>query len=174
MSATLLEMFQYGFFRRALLAILLIAPLLGALGCLVLETRMTFFSDAVGHAGLSGIAIGTLLGFSDPLVGLTGFSVSNLRIPGFAQPWEQDHGKPGRIASALDVMIAGPLGGAAFNNEFGRPNICGYFRTFEQPEPAGTGLRGYHKPIMLAGGMGNIRPSQLGKNAVLPGAGFGD
>ena len=102
--------------------------------------------------------------------GLTGFSVSNLRIPGFEQPWEQDHGKPGRIASALDIMIAGPLGGAAFNNEFGRPNICGYFRTFEQPEPAGTGLRGYHKPIMLAGGMGNIRPSQLGKNAVPPGA----
>ena len=102
--------------------------------------------------------------------GLTGFSVSNLRIPGFEQPWEQDHGKPGRMASALDIMIAGPLGGAAFNNEFGRPNICGYFRTFEQPEPSGEGLRGYHKPIMLAGGMGNIREQQLGKNPIPPGA----
>ena len=102
--------------------------------------------------------------------GLTGFSVSNLRIPGFEQPWERDHGKPGRIASALDIMIAGPLGGAAFNNEFGRPNICGYFRTFEQPDPAGQGLRGYHKPIMLAGGLGNIRPTQLGKDPVPPGA----
>ena len=102
--------------------------------------------------------------------GLTGFSVSNLRIPGFEQPWEQDHGKPGRMASALDIMIAGPLGGAAFNNEFGRPNICGYFRTFEQPEAIGEGLRGYHKPIMLAGGMGNIRGQQLGKNPIPPGA----
>ena len=102
--------------------------------------------------------------------GLTGFSVSNLRIPGFEQPWEQNHGKPGRIASALDIMIAGPLGGAAFNNEFGRPNICGYFRTFEQPEAVGEGLRGYHKPIMLAGGMGNIRGQQLGKNPIPPGA----
>ncbi len=102
--------------------------------------------------------------------GLTGFSVSNLRIPGYEQPWEQDFGKPGRIASALDIMLAGPLGGAAFNNEFGRPNICGYFRTFEQPDAAGTGLRGYHKPIMLAGGMGSIRSQQLGKNPVPPGA----
>ena len=102
--------------------------------------------------------------------GLTGFSVSNLRIPGFEQPWEQNHGKPGRMASALDIMLAGPLGGAAFNNEFGRPNICGYFRTFEQPEPVGEGLRGYHKPIMLAGGMGNIRDQQLGKNPILPGS----
>jgi len=102
--------------------------------------------------------------------GLTGFSVSNLRIPDFEQPWELNHGKPGRIASALDIMIAGPLGGAAFNNEFGRPNLCGYFRTFEQPDPEGRGLRGYHKPIMLAGGMGNIRPTQLGKDPIPPGA----
>ncbi|BBL76454.1 phosphoribosylformylglycinamidine synthase [Methylomagnum ishizawai] len=102
--------------------------------------------------------------------GLTGFSVSNLRIPGFVQPWEQDHGKPGRIASALDIMIDGPLGGAAFNNEFGRPNLCGYFRTFEQPAADGAGLRGYHKPIMIAGGMGNIRPGHLAKEALPPGA----
>jgi len=75
MWASLLEMTQYGFFQRALLAILLIAPLLGALGCLVIETRMTFFSDAVGHAGLAGIALGTLLGMQDPLLALVGFSV---------------------------------------------------------------------------------------------------
>ena len=103
--------------------------------------------------------------------GLTGFSVSNLRIPGFVQPWEEiDHGKPGRIASALEIMLDGPLGGAAFNNEFGRPNLAGYFRTFEQPAADGKGYRGYHKPIMLAGGMGNIRPQHLGKEPIPPGA----
>ena len=102
--------------------------------------------------------------------GLTGFSVSDLRIPGFEQPWEEDCGKPARIASALDIMLSGPLGGAAFNNEFGRPNLCGYFRTFQQPDPAGQGLRGYHKPIMLAGGMGNIRQQQLGKADIPAGA----
>ena len=102
--------------------------------------------------------------------GLTGFSVSHLKIPGFEQPWEKDSGKPQRIASALEIMLQGPLGGAAFNNEFGRPNICGYFRTFEQADPEGKGLRGYHKPIMLAGGMGNIRTSQLGKKSLPEGA----
>lgn len=107
---------------------------------------------------------------SQTKAGLTGFSVSNLRIPGFEQPWESDYGKPERIASALEIMLQGPLGGAAFNNEFGRPNICGYFRTFEQSDPDGPGLRGYHKPIMLAGGMGNIRSSQLGKNPLPEGA----
>ena len=89
-----------------------------------------------------------------PKAGLTGFTVSNLRIPGLPQPWEIDHGKPGRIASALDIMLEGPIGGASFNNEFGRPNLLGYFRTFEQ-EVAGE-IRGYHKPIMIAGGVGNI------------------
>ena len=93
-----------------------------------------------------------------PKAGLTGFSVSNLRIPGFIQPWEgsEAHGydRPARIASALQIMLDGPLGGAAFNNEFGRPNLAGYFRTFEE-EVAGE-VRGYHKPIMLAGGIGNI------------------
>jgi phosphoribosylformylglycinamidine synthase len=69
---------------------------------------------------------------SKPKAGLCGFSVSNLRIPGYAQPWEQPYGKPERIASALDIMIEGPIGAAAFNNEFGRPNLAGYFRTFEQ------------------------------------------
>ncbi|MBE0627077.1 MAG: phosphoribosylformylglycinamidine synthase [Burkholderiales bacterium] len=89
-----------------------------------------------------------------PKAGLAGFSVSNLRIPGGLQPWEADHGKPGRIASALDIMLEGPIGAAAFNNEFGRPNLAGYFRSFEI-EAAGE-LRGYHKPIMIAGGVGNI------------------
>ena len=76
---------------------------------------------------------------SKPKAGLTGFTVSNLRIPNAIQPWEKDHGKPGRIVSALDIMIDGPLGGAAFNNEFGRPNILGYFRTFEQEVPGANG-----------------------------------
>ena len=89
-----------------------------------------------------------------PKAGLVGFSVSNLRIPDFVQPWEADHGKPGRIASALDIMLEGPIGAAAFNNEFGRPNLSGYFRSFEMQ--AGGELRGYHKPIMIAGGVGNI------------------
>ena len=91
---------------------------------------------------------------SKPKAGLCGFSVSDLNIPGFGQPWESGYGKPERIASALDIMIEGPLGAAAFNNEFGRPNLTGYFRTFEQAF-AGE-MRGYHKPIMIAGGVGNI------------------
>ncbi len=101
-----------------------------------------------------------------PKAGLTGFSVSNLRIPGFEQPWEHDHGKPDRIVSALDIMLEGPIGAAAFNNEFGRPNLAGYFRTYEQEVPGPDGapeLRGYHKPIMLAGGLGNIRPEHVEK-----------
>ena len=96
-----------------------------------------------------------------PKAGITGFSVSNLRIPGAEQPWETDHGKPGRIASALEIMIDGPLGGASFNNEFGRPNIGGYFRTYE--EEFDGEVRGYHKPIMLAGGIGNIRGQHIEK-----------
>ena len=146
-----------------------------------------------------------------PKAGLTGFTVSNLKLPGAVQPWEKENGKPGRIASALDIMIEGPLGGAAFNNEFGRPSVNGYFRTFEQEVPAAgaakvpgakcqvpgyaepralepeprtlnselqtpaipvapaTELRGYHKPIMLAGGLGNIRPDHIQKGAIRPG-----
>lgn len=139
---------------------------------------------------------------SKPKAGLTGFTVSNLRIPGALQPWERtDNGKPGRIVSALDIMIDGPLGGAAFNNEFGRPNINGYFRTYEAAVPAaspveveslslrktdasadaGTStstsnlncheseIRGYHKPIMLAGGLGNIAPGHVKKGVINPG-----
>ncbi|MGC4095140.1 MAG: AIR synthase-related protein [Polyangiaceae bacterium] len=108
-----------------------------------------------------------------PKVGLTGFSVSNLRIPGFIQPWEQsDYGKPERIVSALSIMLDGPLGGAGFNNEFGRPAIAGYFRTFERTEKSGEGevLRGYHKPIMLAGGLGNVRPMHVSKQQIPAGA----
>lgn len=108
---------------------------------------------------------------SQTKAGLTGFSVSHLKVPDYIQPWEQDFGKPDRIASALDIMIAGPLGGAAFNNEFGRPNLAGYFRSFEQPVLGSeTELRGYHKPIMIAGGMGNIRPMLVQKNKIPAGA----
>ena len=107
-----------------------------------------------------------------PKVGLTGFSVSNLRIPGLIQPWEADLGKPERIASALDIMIAAPIGAAAFNNEFGRPATCGYFRTFEQTAREGDAslIRGYHKPIMIAGGLGNVRRSDVEKREVVEGA----
>ncbi len=133
-----------------------------------------------------------------PKAGLTGFTVSNLKLPGAVQPWEQENGKPGRIVTALDIMIEGPLGAAAFNNEFGRPSINGYFRTFEALVPAAAPgevrssefgvsssgnsklqtlnskppegeLRGYHKPIMLAGGIGNIRPGHVRKGEIKPG-----
>jgi len=104
---------------------------------------------------------------SKPKAGLCGFSVSNLKIPGCVQPWERDFGKPGRIESPLQIMIEGPLGAAAFNNEFGRPNICGYFRTYEQ-EVNGK-IRGYHKPIMLAGGIGNIKASHVQKGSLKEG-----
>lgn len=107
-----------------------------------------------------------------PKAGLTGFTVSNLQIPGFEQPWEKPYGKPERIVTALDIMIEGPLGGAAFNNEFGRPALNGYFRTFEQAidTPHGEEVRGYHKPIMLAGGMGNIRAEHVQKGEISVGA----
>jgi phosphoribosylformylglycinamidine synthase len=130
-----------------------------------------------------------------PKAGLTGFSVSNLKIPGMPQPWETDFGKPDRIASALDIMLAAPLGAAAFNNEFGRPNTCGYFRVFEQSAQEADGwladgravasaaggradgrpaarrvIRGYHKPIMIAGGLGNLRRSDVEKREVVVGA----
>jgi len=138
---------------------------------------------------------------SRPKAGLVGFTVSNLKLPDAPQPWEHDNGKPARIASALDIMIEAPLGGAAFNNEFGRPAINGYFRTFEavvpkrvesteeatQLENVSTDgeattrrqtkevkdltpeLRGYHKPIMLAGGLGNIRAEHVEKGKIEPG-----
>lgn len=107
-----------------------------------------------------------------PKAGLVGFSVSNLVIPGFEQPWEAPLSKPSRIASALDIMIEGPLGGAAFNNEFGRPALLGYFRTYEEKVNSfgGEEVRGYHKPIMLAGGIGNIRAEHVQKGEIPVGA----
>ena len=106
-----------------------------------------------------------------PKAGLTGYTVSNLEIPGYRQPWEiRSYGRPDRMSSALQIMLDGPIGGASFNNEFGRPNLCGYFRTFEQ-EVAGE-MRGYHKPIMIAGGIGNLsaqhaHKQQFGAGALL-------
>ena len=102
-----------------------------------------------------------------PKAGLTGFSVSHLFIPGDIQSWEKTIGKPDHIASALDIMLDGPIGGAAYNNEFGRPNILGYFRTFEEEnkEESNTSW-GFHKPIMIVGGMGNISDSSVKKNDI--------
>ena len=105
---------------------------------------------------------------SRPKAGLTGFTVSNLNLPDLPQPWEKAYGKPEHIASPLDIMIDGPLGGAAFNNEFGRPNLLGYFRTFEA-EHHGS-VRGYHKPIMIAGGLGSIQAQQTHKHRIPEGA----
>lgn len=111
---------------------------------------------------------------SKPKAGLAGYTVSNLNIPGFEQPWETDFGKPGHIASALDIMLEAPLGSCAFNNEFGRPALAGYFRTFCEEVPAanpeGKEVRGYHKPIMVAGGLGNARPQYALKDKITPGA----
>lgn len=109
---------------------------------------------------------------SKPKAGLVGFTVSNLNLPNQQLPWESDYGKPERIVSALDIMLEAPLGGAAFNNEFGRPNILGYFRTFESEVNSfnGVEVRGYHKPIMLAGGLGNIRANHIEKGEIPPGA----
>jgi phosphoribosylformylglycinamidine synthase len=107
-----------------------------------------------------------------PKAGLTGFTVSNLRIPGAVQPWETQHELSPRIASALEIMLDGPIGAAAFNNEFGRPNVLGYFRSFELAvpgDPPGR-IRGYHKPIMIAGGLGNIRRAHVEKREVPIGA----
>jgi len=106
---------------------------------------------------------------SKPKAGLTGFTVSNLRIPEFVQPWEAfDYGKPERMQSALAIMLEGPIGGASFNNEFGRPNLTGYFRTYEQDILGAGGIerRGYHKPIMIAGGYGNIREGHVQKGEI--------
>jgi phosphoribosylformylglycinamidine synthase len=107
-----------------------------------------------------------------PKAGLTGFTVSHLRIPDFEQPWEVDFPHPDRMATPLEIMIEGPIGGAAFNNEFGRPNLLGYFRTYETSLPGlpGNEIRGYHKPIMIAGGVGNVRAEHASKIDVPVGA----
>lgn len=107
-----------------------------------------------------------------PKAGIVGYSVSHLRLPGRRRSWEGDENKPARIASPLRIMLDGPIGAAAFNNEFGRPGIAGYFRTFEHVQPGsdGTLRHGYHKPIMLAGGVGNIRPQHVRKHGIPDGA----
>ncbi|MFN0159762.1 MAG: phosphoribosylformylglycinamidine synthase [Burkholderiales bacterium] len=102
-----------------------------------------------------------------PKAGLCGFVVSHLRIPGFEQPWEEDVGRPARIVPALSIMLEGPIGAAAFNNEFGRPNLAGTFRTYLQTFAGQT--RGYHKPIMIAGGIGAIDADQTMKLRFGPG-----
>jgi phosphoribosylformylglycinamidine synthase len=102
-----------------------------------------------------------------PKAGLCGFTVSNLNLPQAPQPWEREYGRPAHVASALEIMTEGPLGAAAYNNEFGRPNLCGYFRTFEAN--VGGRIFGYHKPIMLAGGLGNIREEHVEKGAMYAG-----
>ncbi len=109
-----------------------------------------------------------------PKAGLAGFSVSDLHISENPLPWEDGRPHPSRLATPLQIMVEGPIGAAAFNNEFGRPNLCGYFRTFHQDIDGdqGTERRGYHKPIMLAGGYGSVRPDhvdkkQLPENAAL-------
>lgn len=107
---------------------------------------------------------------SKPKAGLSGYSVSNLRIPAAPRPWENPEAKPARIASPLQIMLEGPIGGASFNNEFGRPNIAGYFRTYEQAISNEGDVRGYHKPIMLAGGLGNIREQHVEKNIIPDGS----
>ncbi|WWC71907.1 phosphoribosylformylglycinamidine synthase [Kwoniella pini CBS 10737] len=110
---------------------------------------------------------------SKPKAGLAGYTTSDLLIPGFTQPWESDVGKPAHIASAFDIMIEAPLGAAAFNNEFGRPALGGYFRTFLLETPTDNGgkeWRGYHKPIMIAGGLGNVRPQYARKDKITPGS----
>jgi len=103
-----------------------------------------------------------------PKGGMAGYSVSNLKLPGFSHDWEENYGKSDRIASALDIMLEAPIGAAAFNNEFGRPVLGGYFRTFEQATT--YGVRGYHKPIMLSAGWGNIKNEHVNKNQIATGA----
>ncbi|CAH1385190.1 phosphoribosylformylglycinamidine synthase [Candidatus Nitrotoga sp. M5] len=148
-------------------------------------TAISPFAGAATGAGGEIRDEGATGSGSKPKAGLTGFSVSNLNIPGFEQPWEiydsalanslpsgdgsvPIYGKPSRIASALQIMLEGPIGGAAFNNEFGRPNLAGYFRTFE--ETVNDEVRGYHKPIMLAGGVGSIAAQHTHKHALPVGA----
>ncbi|MGM8910222.1 phosphoribosylformylglycinamidine synthase [Psychrobacter sp. 1U1] len=114
-----------------------------------------------------------------PKAGLTGFHVSHLHIPELAEKWEtsgqlstQDYGTPDRMATSLEIMTEAPLGSANFSNEFGRPNLCGYFRSFQLDTSAakdGSEMRGYHKPIMLAGGYGNIKRNLIEKNAIQQG-----
>ena len=130
-----------------------------------------FAGAATGSGGEIRDEGATGLG-AKPKAGLTGFTVSHLHIPEFAQPWEIPFGHPDRMATPLEIMLDGPLGGAAFNNEFGRPNLLGYFRTYESHVPGlpDREIRGYHKPIMIAGGVGNVRKDHALKIDVPVGA----
>ena len=138
-------------------------------------TAIAPFSGAATGAGGEIRDEGATGRGSVPKVGLCGFSVSNLHLPEFKNPWEHKAHKPAHIASALDIMIEAPIGAARYNNEFGRPNICGYFRSFEMKIPHSKNEKhfethGYHKPIMLAGGLGHIRKIHIQKNAIPDGA----
>ncbi|MEM8767365.1 MAG: phosphoribosylformylglycinamidine synthase [Pseudomonadota bacterium] len=106
---------------------------------------------------------------SKPKAGLTGFTTSHLNLPGDRQPWELDTGKPGRMVDALTIMLEGPIGAAGFNNEFGRPALNGYFRTFEAAADAPGRVWGYHKPVMIAGGVGNVRAEHVHAENFQPG-----
>jgi phosphoribosylformylglycinamidine synthase len=107
-----------------------------------------------------------------PKAGLIGLALSHVAIPGDPQPWERSPGRPDHIASPLEILLAAPIGAAAYNNEFGRPTLTGFFRTFETrvETPAGPAWRGFHKPILLAGGIGNIRPGHAHKAEIPAGA----
>ena len=131
-------------------------------------TAISPFSGAGTGAGGEIRDEGAVGRGSRPKAGLAGFSVSHLEIPDRPRPWEIGYGKPHRIVSPLKIMTEGPIGAAAFNNEFGRPNLAGYFRTFEAVTE--NGVRGYHKPIMIAGGFGNIREGHVEKGDYSPGA----
>lgn len=127
-----------------------------------------FAGAATGSGGELRDEAATGIG-AKPKAGLTGFSVSNLNIPEFVQPWEFDYGSPRQIATSLDIMLYAPIGAASYNNEFGRPNLCGYFRTLETKDYSGH-VRGYHKPIMIAGGLGNILEMNIDKKDLPVGA----
>lgn len=131
-------------------------------------TAISPFSGAGTGAGGEIRDEGAVGRGSRPKAGLAGFSVSHLELPDRPRPWEIAYGKPDRIVSPLKIMTEGPIGAAAFNNEFGRPNLAGYFRTFEAVTE--TGIRGYHKPIMIAGGFGNIREEHVEKGHYSAGA----
>jgi phosphoribosylformylglycinamidine synthase len=120
-----------------------------------------FFGAATGAGGEIRDEGATGIG-AKPKAGLVGFSVSHLHIPELHQPWEYNAAKPAHMASALEIMLEGPIGAASFNNEFGRPNLCGYFRTFQWQQDKDI-TRGFHKPIMIAGGIGNIRTQHVEK-----------
>lgn len=138
----------------------------------------TAVSPYPGAATVSGCETrdeGAVGSGSRPKAGLAGYCVSDFLIPGYRQPWELDVGKPSHIASALDIMLEGPIGSAAFNSEFVRPCTAGYFRTFLTEIDIGTGqkeVRGYHKPIMIVGGVGTVRPQHALKSpdVVKPGS----